>query len=275
MASHLCIYDLASASVSQVLSTDRLIEAPNWTQDGRALIVNGDGLLFQVDLGHPVLAQIPTPGLTRLNNDHGISPDGRWHALSDSTADGKSAVYVMPFGGGTPRRLTPRVPSYWHGWSPDGATLAYVAQRDGGVYDVYTVPFAGGDERRLTDGFEHTDGPDYTPDGTWLWFNGQRQGRMQLWRLPAGGGAPQQMTDDERWNWFPHPSPDGKWVVYVAFEPGTKGHPRDHDVQLRLLPAEGGTPKVLHDLFGGQGTINVPSWSPDSARFAFVQYDRP
>jgi Tol biopolymer transport system component len=275
MGSHLCIYDLASGTVSEVLSTDQLIEAPNWTPDGGSLIVNGGGLLWSVDLAAPVMVQIPTPGLSKLNNDHGISPDGRLHAISDGTADGKSAVYVMPFGGGTPKRITPKVPSYWHGWSPDGQTLAYVAQRDGSVYDVFTVGMESGEERRLTSGFEHTDGPDYTPDGRWIWFNGQRDGRMQLWRIPTGGGAPEQMTDDERWNWFPHPSPDGRWVVYVAFEPGTKGHPRDHEVELRLIAADGGRPRVLHPLFGGQGTINVPSWAPDSARFAFVQYDRP
>jgi Tol biopolymer transport system component len=275
MASHLSIYTLATGAVTEVLSTDRMIEAPNWTPDGGSLIVNGDGLLWSVDLAAPGLTQIPTGKLSKLNNDHGISPDGTRLAISDGTADGKSAIYTLPFGGGEPTRITPEVPSYWHGWSPDGTTLAFVGQRNGSVYDVYTMPSGGGAERKLTEGFAHTDGPDYTPDGKWIWFNGQRDSGMQLWRIPTAGGAPEQMTDDERWNWFPHPSPDGKHVLYVAFEPGTTGHPRDREVELRLLPAGGGTPRVLHPMFGGQGTINVPCWAPDAARFAFVHYDRP
>jgi Tol biopolymer transport system component len=275
MASHLCIYTLATGSVAEVLATDRLIEAPNWTPDGGSLIVNGDGLLWSVDLKAPGLTRIATGGLSKLNNDHGISPDGTRLAISDSTEDGKSAVYTLPFGGGTPTRITPHSPSYWHGWSPDGATLAYVAKREGGSYDVCTVPAGGGAESRLTSGFDHTDGPDYTPDGAWIWFNGQKAGRMQLWRIRPDGSEPQQMTDDERWNWFPHPSPDGRHILYIAFEPGTEGHPRDKEVELRLMPAAGGAPKVLHPMFGGQGTINVPCWAPDATRFAFVQYDRP
>src|SRR5690606_39149738 len=179
------------------------------------------------------------------------------------------------WGGGTPVRVTPNSPSYWHGWSPDGATLAYVARKGDGPYDVCTVPAVGGEERRLTSGFAHTHGPDYTPDGAWIWCNGQTGGRMQLWRMRPDGGDVQQMTDDERWNWFPHPSPDGRHVLYLAYEPGTIGHPRDKEVELRLLPAEGGAPRVLLALFGGQGTMNVPNWAPDSRRFAFVQYDRP
>jgi Tol biopolymer transport system component len=275
MASHLCTYTLATGAVTEVLATPRLIEAPNWSPDGGSLIVNGDGLLWSVDLAAPGLTRIATGGLTKLNNDHGISPDGTRLAISDSTEDGKSAVYTLPYGGGTPTRITPNSPSYWHGWSPDGTTLAYVAKRENGPYDVCTVPAAGGPETRLTEGFDHTDGPDFTPDGRWIWFNGQKAGRMQLWRIRPDGSGAEQMTDDERWNWFPHPSPDGKHILYIAFEPGTEGHPRDREVELRLLPATGGRPKVLHPMFGGQGTMNVPCWAPDATRFAFVHYDRP
>lgn len=275
MASHLCIYDLEGGSVSEVLVTDRLIEAPNWTPDGSALIVNGDGLLWSVDLAQPEMVRIPHGALTRLNNDHGISPDGRQLVISDGTADGQSAIYLLPFGGGEPARLTAEVPSYWHGWSPDGKTLAYTARRDGGPFTIFTRPAAGGAETELVTGFDLADGPDYTPDGTWIWFNGQKDGRMQLYRVRPDGSGLERMTDDERWNWFPHPSPDGRNIAYVAYEPGTEGHPRDRDVQLRMMSASGGKPRILLDMFGGQGTINVPSWAPDSRRFAFVRYDRP
>ena len=149
-----------------------------------------------------------------------------------------------------------------------------MAKRGNSGFDIYACAAEGGTETRLTDGFEHCDGPDYTPDGDWLWFNGQREGRMQLWRMRPDGGDPERMTDDERVNWFPHPSPDGRHVLYLAYENGVDGHPRDHDVELRLMPADGGKPRVLLALFGGQGTINVPCWAPDSRRFAFVRYHR-
>ena len=274
MTSEVCIFDLADRSVSTVLRTDGLVEAPNWTPDGSALIINGEGRLFRVDLADPQMEEINSDFAVTCNNDHGISPDGKTLVISDSTEEGSSCIYTFPIGGGVLKRITKDTPSYWHGWSPDGSTLAYVAKRTD-VFDVYTCPVDGGDETRLTNGFEHTDGPDYTPDGEWIWFNGQKQGRMQLWRMRTDGSDPEQMTDDERWNWFPHPSPDGKNVLYVAYEPGVTGHPRDKDVELRMLPASGGKPEILLEMFGGQGTINVPCWAPDGRKFAFVRYARP
>jgi Tol biopolymer transport system component len=180
----------------------------------------------------------------------------------------------VPIGGGAPRRVTEKVPSYWHGWSPDGSTLAYCAER-GGDWDIYTIPASGGTETRLTDGIGASDGPDYSPDGQWIWFNSTRSGTMQIWRVRPDGSGLQQMTDDERVNWFPHPSPDGSCVLYLAYEHGVDGHPRDHEVELRLMDPDGGNIRTLAPLFGGQGTINVPNWAPDGLRFAFVRYARP
>ena len=273
MRSELAIYELATGAVETVLRTDRLIEAPNWTPDGTALIVNGDGRLYRVRLdGPPDLSEIDTGFARKLNNDHGISPDGRMLVISDATEDGQSCIYTLPAGGGSPKRITDLVPSYWHGWSPDGKTIAYVGKRDAG-FDIYTIPAEGGGrEARLTYGFDHCDGPDYSPDGAWIWFNGQKSGRMQIWRIRPDGSDAGQMTDDAPVNWFPHPSPDGRHVLYLTYENGVQGHPRDQDVELRLMPAEGGDPFVLCGLFGGQGSINVPCWSPDSKRFAFVRY---
>lgn len=276
MKSEVCIYDLSDGLVSTVLETDRLVEAPNWTPDGSALVINGDGRLFHVELSNPEMVEIDSGFAGKCNNDHGISPDGKTLVISDSTKHGSSCVYTFPFEGGEPTQITPNQPSYWHGWSPDGQTLTYVHRKSSDEpYRVCTIPATGGEERALTVDFDHTDGPDYTPDGKWIWFNGEKQGRMQLWRIRPDGTDPQQMTDDERWNWFPHPSPDGKSVLYVAYEGGVQGHPRDKEVELRLIPADGGIPKTLLEMFGGQGTINVPCWAPDSTKFAFVRYARP
>ncbi|WP_322890193.1 MULTISPECIES: hypothetical protein [unclassified Yoonia] len=270
MRSELCIYDLAQDQVTVLLDHDGHIEAPNWHPDGY-LIVNGGGLLYRVPLDAPKLEQIDTGFAAACNNDHGISPDGRTLVISDKTENGQSCLYRLPVSGGVPERVTQNVPSYWHGWSPDGATLAYVGKR-GGPFGVYTCPVTGGDETCVTDAFDHCDGPDYTPDGAWIWFNGERDGAVDLWRIRPDGSDLEQMTDDAAVNWFPHPSPDGLHILYLAYPAGTKGHPANLDVTLRLMPATGGTPHDLVHLHGGQGTINVPCWAPDSRRFAFMRF---
>lgn len=273
MPSRLMIHDLSNGQDRLVLQSSDLIEAPNWSPCGGFLVVNGNGRLFRVDLGNPALEPIETGHAVACNNDHGISPDGTMLVISDKSATEGSCIYTLPIGGSAaPQRVTPNVPSYWHGWSPDGETLAYCARRNG-VFDIYTIPVAGGDETRLTDGKGHSDGPDYTPDGRWIWFNSSRSGTMHLWRIRPDGTGLQQMTDDDRTNWFPHPSPDGKSVLYLAYDGGVEGHPRDHNVALRLMRSEGGQSRTLVSLFGGQGSINVPCWSPDGQRFAYIRYE--
>lgn len=252
-----------------------MIEAPNWTHDGKDLIYNSKGLLYSIAVGGGEPRLIGTGFANRLNNDHGISPDGRQLAISDqSQSDRKSRIYVLPFEGGTPRLVTDLGPSYWHGWSPDGKTLAYCAER-GGEYDIYTIPVGGGVETRLTSAKGLDDGPDYSPDGKFIYFNSDRTGKMQIWRMKADGSEQVQVTKDGWNDWFPHPSPDGKWIVFLSYEPEVKGHPANKDVMLRLMSLADGKIEVLAKLFGGQGTINVPSWSPDSKKVAFVSYQWP
>jgi TolB protein len=248
-------------------------EAPNWSRDGKTLLFNQAGRMYQLPArggGEP--QEINTGFATRCNNDHGLSPDGTQLVISDQSQEQrKSLIYILPASGGTPRRVTQLGPSYWHGWSPDGKTLAYCAERNG-EYDVYTIPTEGGEEKRLTTSPGLDDGPDYSPDGKTIYFNSVRTGTMQVWRMDADGGSPQQVTSDEHNNWFPHPSPDGKWIVFLSYEKRVTGHPANKDVMLRMMPAGGGDIQVLAKLFGGQGTVNVPSWSPDSRNIAFVSY---
>jgi len=246
-------------------------EAPNWSRDGKYFLFNRGGRIYKLPVGGSEPQLIDTGFATRCNNDHGLSPDGAQLAISDQSQERKSIIYILPVAGGAPRRVTQLGPSYWHGWSPDGKTLAYCAERSG-EFDIYTIPVDGGEEKRLTTATGLDDGPDYSPDGQSIYFNSERTGRMQIWRMKTDGSQQQQVTSDDYNNWFPHPSPDGKWIAFLSYEKDVKGHPANKDVMLRLIPAGGGEIQVLAKLFGGQGTINVPSWSPDSRNLAFVSY---
>lgn len=248
------------------------IEAPNWTRDGQYLLFNSGGHIYRLPAKGGTAVMLDTGFANRCNNDHGLSPDGTQLAISDQSRGGKSLIYVVPASGGTPRQITPVGPSYWHGWSPDGSTLAYCAERNG-EFDVYTVPAAGGDEKRLTTTKGLDDGPEYTADGKFIYFNSDRTGTMQIWRMKPDGSDQEQVTSDEFNNWFAHPSPDGKWIVFLSYEKEVTGHPANKPVRLRLMPLGGGPIQDLARLFGGQGTMNVPSWSPDSRQVAFVSYE--
>jgi hypothetical protein len=262
---------IASKDRRALYVTTNLIEAPNWSRDGQFLIFNGRGRLFRVPAAGGEPQMIDTGFADRCNNDHGISPDGTRLVISDQSEERRSLIYTLPINGGRPERITQLGPSYWHGWSPDGKTLVYCGERNR-EFDIYAIPASGGAETRLTTAAGLDDGPEYSPDGRWIYFNSDRTGTMQIWRMQPDGTGQEAVTADEFNNWFPHVSPDGRWLVFLSYEKDVAGHPANKDVTLRLLPMAGGKAEVLAKLFGGQGTINVPSWSPDSRRVAFVSY---
>jgi len=250
-------------------------EAPNWSRDGKTLYFNRNGRILNMPIDGGPIRIIDTESAIACNNDHGLSPNGALLAISDNSSakdNRESVIYIVPATGGSPRRITQRSPSYWHGWSPDGQTLAFTGQRNG-EFDIYTVLAAGGEETRLTTAPGLDDGPEYSPDGKYIYFNSERTGTMQIWRMNPDGTGQEQVTNDEWNNWFPHISPDGKWMTILSYEKDVKGHPANQNVMLRLMSLSDKKIKVLTHLFGGQGTINVPSWSPDSTSIAFVSFE--
>jgi TolB protein len=279
IGSQLEILDVHSGKLELIHSSAQPFEAPNWMPDGKTLIYNtsgraeGWGRLCRFDLATKQTSVINTDFAIRNNNDHVLSFDGTMLGISDqSSQGGQSTIFTLPVGGGTPKRITPMTPSYLHGWSPDGKFLVYTGGRNN-KYDIYKISSDGSSQEiRLTDSEGLNDGPEFTPDGKYIYFNSTRAGKMQIWRMNPDGKDQEQVTNDEYNNWFPHISPDGKWIVIISFP--TDINPTDHPYYkhccLRLMPIEGGTPKVIAYLYGGQGTINVPSWSPDSKRIAFV-----
>ena len=274
MRSYLETNEVATGRVRSVLTTDQHIEAPNWDPSGATLLINGDGHLFRVPLDRPALIPVDTGSATRCNNDHGISPDGRTIVISNHRDKG-SEMFLLPAQGGEPRLISLDAPSWWHGWSPDGKRLAYVAARgDKKVIDVYTMPVAGGSETRLTMGEGHCDGPDYSADGTRIYYNCDRDGHAQIWVMNADGSDQRKLFADDHVNWFPHPSPDGQHILYLAYPPGTKGHPANLHVALCLMNPDGQNRRRICEFIGGQGSINVPCWSPDGAAFAYVRYEQ-
>ncbi len=280
IGSQLELLDVQSG-VRQIIYSSRVpFEAPNWTADGAALVYNSSGndpatrgRLYRFDLASRQPTLIDTGFAIRNNNDHVLSFDGTMQGISDQSTDaGQSTIFTLPARGGVPKRITPLTPSYLHSWSPDGKFLLYTGGRNGN-YDIYKIAAHGNDpEIRLTTDKALDDGPEFTPDGQHIYFNSTRSGLMQIWRMKPDGSDQQQVTNDEYNNWFPHISPDGKWMVIISYvdriEPND--HPYYKRVYLRLLPIAGGTAKVIAYVYGGQGTINVPSWSPDGRTIAFV-----
>jgi Tol biopolymer transport system component len=275
------ILDVFTGHRQVIYESSSRFEAPNWMPDGRKLLYNQGGSLFTIPVEGGTPEKFPTGDLNRNNNDHGISFDGKMLAIShqrEGLPGWGSTVYVMPLKGGTPKLVTEETPSYWHGWSPDGKSIVHVGQRKGSeVFNLYKVDIATGKETALTQNTSgHVDGCEYTPDGKYIYYNANPTGTMQIWRMKPDGSGKEQVTFDEYHNWFPHISPDGKWIAFISFltDIDPNSHPANKKVMLRLMPASGGAPKVVAYLYGGQGTINVNSWSPDSKRLAFVSYSR-
>ena len=272
-----------------VASTDRRVrytatvhfEDPNWTPDGRTLIFNQEGTLqsFVLDNGtHPIDSTvqrstsstlIPTDPQTKINGDHGVSPDGSLIAIGNQDPAGQARIYVVPTAGGTPRLVTPKGPAYFHGWSPDGKTISFTAPH-GDTFDAYTVAAAGGAATLLA---ARSDVAEFSPDGQWIYFQSERTGHMQIWRMRPDGSAPEQLLVSDTNDWFPHISPDGRTIAFLAYKPGTEGHPANQDVQLCVLSLADRKVRTLAKLLGGRGTMNVPSWSPDSKMVAFTSYE--
>ena len=281
------VISLASTDRRVVYIAPERFEAPNWMPDGKHLLFNRNGRINIIAVSGGAPHVLDTGFATRCNNDHLISPDGTQLGISDNSQENhESLVYIVPIDGGTPRRITQKSPSYLHGWSPDGKTLAFVGERNGD-FDIYAVPAAGGpaaseEETRLTTAKGLDDGPEYTRDGHYIYFNSERTGHMQIWRMKADGSEQEQVTFGENNDWFPHISPDGQWMVFLTYDKSVSGHPENKDVSLRLMSLKDASAPsasfkntkitILAKLFGGQGTMNVPSWSPDGKQLAFVSY---
>ncbi|MHA7131669.1 TolB family protein [Algoriphagus namhaensis] len=273
ISSELVILNVKTGEEKTILKEKRHFEAPNWSRDGEFLLINAAGKLEKISLKGEKLGLLFPELIDRANNDHGLSFDGKTLIYSRNDEGKSSRIYTVPLSGGTPRLITPKYPSYWHGISPDGKTLAYCAERDG-KWDIYLIATDGGEEIRLTDAEGLDDGPEYSYDGKWIYFNSHRTGRMQVYRMRPDGTGVQQLTFDDLDNWFPHPSPDNRSAVIISYLKDQKGqHPFGKDVKLRLIDVES---KEIRDLtpifYGGQGTINVHSWSPDGEWIAFVRY---
>ncbi|MEO8736356.1 MAG: DPP IV N-terminal domain-containing protein [Edaphobacter sp.] len=259
-------------SATMVYTTKGHFEAPNWTKDGKSLIFDQDGKIMKVPVTGGTPDAIDIGAATRCNGSHGLSPDGKWLAISCSMpGKPESRVYLIPSIGGTPRIVTEHPDSYFHNWSPDGKRIIFTRPSHGSG-NIYAIPVEGGEEKALTSGSGISDDPDCSPDGKYIYFNSDRNGGMQIWRMRADGSEPEQMTSDELVNWTPHVSPDGKSIVFLSYEKGVTGHPVNKDIALRILSLNDKKVRVLVNLVGGSGTINVPSWAPDSRHLAFVSY---
>jgi Tol biopolymer transport system component len=256
-----------------VATASGIFEAPNWTPDGNAFVINQDGRFYRVPMTGESRQPFDTGGLKGCWGEHAFSPDGKWFALSCPAAGERGPdVHIIPAGGGAPRQITRQPISFFHGWSPNGSSIVFTSIL-AGHEDIYTVPVIGGSPMRLTTDALN-DGGEYAADGRFIYFNSNRSGAMQIWRIGTDGTNLKQITDDGFDNWYPHPSPDGKWLAVLSYTKGeaTNGHPMDKNVALRLISLADGSVRVLTRLIGGQGTFDSPCWSADSKRISFVSY---
>lgn len=279
LGSHLELMDVATGLRKILHSAPNSLQAPNWTPDNRYLIYSAEGLLYQYRLSDGTIRVLNTGFAKNNNNDHVLSFDGKMLGISNHTGrDHTSTIYILPAeGSDKPLQVTSDTGghSYLHGWSPDKKKLVFTGYRNK-EWNIWSLDLASGKQTALTTDPLLDDGPEYSPDGKYIYFNSVRTGTMKLWRMRPDGSGQEQVTFDEYNDWFPHISPDGKWIVYISFpreiDPAT--HPFYQRVYLRLVPAAGGVPKTIAYLFGGQGSINVPSWSPDSKQIAFISNTR-
>jgi TolB protein len=255
-----------------IYTTGGQFEAPNWSKDGSTLIFNQEGKIMKVPATGGTPQVVETGDAMRCGGSHGFSPDGKWLAISCSTpGKPETRVYIIPSAGGTPRLVTEHPDSYWHSWSADGKTIIFTRPSHGSG-NIFAIPVEGGEEKALTTGSGISDDPDCSPDGQWIYFNSDRGGTMQIWRMHTDGSAAEQITSDDLVNWTPHISPDGKSMVFISYEKGVTGHPSNKDVALRIMSLDDRRVRVLVNLVGGSGTMNVPSWAPDSHHLAFVSF---
>jgi TolB protein len=274
LGSRLEVLEIATGAREVLYTSPKSLQAPNWTVDGKTLIYNSEGLIYTFDIDKKQPQVLNTGDVKNNNNDHVLSFDGKMLGLSSGVEKlGGSIVYTVPVTGGTPKQITPKGPSYLHGWSPDGKTLLFTGQRNN-EFDIYAIPSNGGKEKRLTTAPGLDDGSEYSPDGKTIYFNSNRTGEMRLWKMNPDGSNQESFTNGEFHDWFPHISPDGKWILFISFlksEVRSDDHPFYKHVYLRMMPAnDPKNIKVVAYLYGGQATINTPSWSPDSKKVAFV-----
>ncbi len=275
IGSHIEIMEVATGKRKIIHSAPNSLQAPNWTPDNKYLIYNAEGLLYRYDLKSGNIEKLNSGIATSNNNDHVLSFDGKMLGISNHVGEKRtSTIFTMPVtGSDNPTKITDENNghSYLHSWSPDGKQLIFTGQRNNN-FDIYAVDVATKKETRLTEDVSLDDGPEFTPDGKSIWFNSVRTGTMKLWKMKADGSNEEQVTFDEYNDWFPHFSPDGKQVIYISFpkDIDPASHPFYKKCYLRIMPTSGGVPKTIAYIYGGQGTINVPSWSPDGKYIAFV-----
>ena len=252
------------------------MQSANWAPDGKSIYAYEEGRIENIPYLTPeaggTALPIDTGGLVGCSGNFGVSPDGRSLAVSCSESrNGPHQVYLLPAGGGgTPRQVTQgAIASYFHAWSPDSRTIAFT-RGSAGKADLFTVPASGGAESRLTSDTLN-DGPDFSADGKFIYFDSTRSGSSQIWRMQPDGSAAEQITDDDHVNTSPHVSRDGKTIAFLS-QPADSGASVG-PAAIRLMATSDGLIRTLVDFQGDRGSFSMYGWG-DSNHLAFVSYQK-
>ena len=209
LESELVLLNINTGKEKVILREKRHFEAPNWSRDGKFLIINSNGKLEKISVSGKKLRVIDTGFADNCNNDHGLTFDGKWLIISHnysrvSSPGGNSRIFILPASGGVPRLITENYPSYWHGVSPDNQWVTYCAmKREMGCVQGASWRRNQADRRRRVGRRS-----EYSYDGQWIYFNSHRGGRMHIYRMRPDGSEQTRLTFDDPDNWFPtlHPT---------------------------------------------------------------------
>jgi len=188
------------------------------------------------------------------------------HIVFSSQRDGNFEIYVMGDTGGNQQRLTSNTSDDNHpDWSPDGTKIVFQSDRNdlsGSLirrYEIYSMDIDGSNQVRLTTGNSSNFRPDWSPDGSRIVFNSERDGVLEIYVMNADGTGQTRLTQKSFFSdMAPRWSPDGEKIAFYST--------RDGVLEIYAMNSDGSNQTRL--TFSDSWDV-YPSWSPDGEKITY------